>query len=107
MVLRFALSSPHPLENRGDALAAADAEAHQPVARPAPLHLVHDLDGEDGPRPADRGAERGRGFRPASSALRRLATAAGGSPSIMPLALPDVVLPSFLKAGRSFDSASI
>ena len=39
---------PHPLEHRGDALAAADAEADEPVAGLPPLELVHELDSEDG-----------------------------------------------------------
>src|SRR6266700_3232761 len=48
----------HPLEDRGDALAATDAHGDECVLAPGAPQLVERLDGEDRPRGADRVAER-------------------------------------------------
>ena len=47
-----------------------------------------------------------RGFTPSASALAALITTVAAAPSLMPLALPGVTMPSFLKAGRSLASWS-
>src|SRR5215203_6649600 len=56
--LRGALS--HPLEYRGDAHPAADAERHEPVAGLTALQLVQGLDGEHRARGSDGMAQRDR-----------------------------------------------
>ena len=48
-----------------------------------------------------------RGFRPSSFAFEAVITTTAAAPSLMPLALPAVTMPSGLNAGLSFPSASI
>src|SRR5258708_29741413 len=50
----------HALDDRRDALSAADAHGHQRVASAGALKLVHRLDGEDASCRADRMSERDR-----------------------------------------------
>ena len=46
------------------------------------------------------------GFKPSSFALDALITITAAAPSLIPDALPAVTVPSFLKAGLSFDNDS-
>jgi hypothetical protein len=52
-------------------------------------------------------AMRASGVRPRLSASAAVMSTTAAAPSLMPDALPAVTVPSFEKAGRSFDTASI
>src|SRR5204862_6754238 len=56
--LLIALMTLQPLEDRGNALAAADTHRHQPIATTGALQLVERFDGQDASRGANRMAQR-------------------------------------------------
>ena len=71
------------------------------VAGAGPMPMQRRLDADR--RPADQPADR---RRPCAITAPADASISAAPPSTMPLALPAVTLPSFLKAGGSFASPS-